>query len=119
MSDRLRSDHLLRLHFYPEGDGPHDRWEITVALTGEVVIGGAMPIDYAAVRETCTAYHRRRAEANLLRMIREIVCSEEVGSAAKQQQQHNHQHDQPDSAEPRSAVAAAPDIPSAAPAAEQ
>ncbi len=50
--------HLLRMTAYPP-EGPYDRWEVTVEATGEVIIGGTMPVDQEAVREACAAYHAR------------------------------------------------------------
>ena len=52
---RTTDPHLLRMTAYlPEG-----RWEVTVEATGEVIIGGTMPVDQEAVREACAAYRAR------------------------------------------------------------
>lgn len=54
-----RQSHTLTMDFYPVGDGPYDRWEVTTN-TGEVLIAGAsFPVDEEAVRAACLAYHRK------------------------------------------------------------
>lgn len=50
----------LRLTAYPPGDGPYDRWELTVEETGEVLAkADTMPVDEATVRSAATAYRAR------------------------------------------------------------
>jgi hypothetical protein len=66
MSDTPPTDlHILLMTAYPPGDGiavPYERWEVTVEATGEVILGGPMPVDQEAVREACDAYHKRITE---------------------------------------------------------
>ena len=51
--------HVLRMTAYPPGDGPYERWELTVEATGEILLGGPWPIDHDAVEQACAEHHRR------------------------------------------------------------
>lgn len=57
--DETNDLHTLLMTAYPPGNGPYERWELTVEATGEVIISGTMPIDEEAVRKACAAYHAR------------------------------------------------------------
>jgi hypothetical protein len=51
---------LMRLTCYPMGPGPHDRWELAVEATGEVLLSGTeFPIDPDAIRQAVDAYEAR------------------------------------------------------------
>ena len=47
---------LFRLTLLPAGDGPYERWELTVEATGEVVLAGRMPVDETGIRNAATRY---------------------------------------------------------------
>jgi hypothetical protein len=55
----IAADRAFTITGYPVGPGPHDRWEMTADATGEVIIGGPMPIDEVAVREAGAEYLRQ------------------------------------------------------------
>lgn len=64
MSDPQTNLHLLRMTAYPLGNGPYERWELTVEATGEVLLTGTQfPIDEQpvrdAIRAACDAHHAK------------------------------------------------------------
>ena len=50
----------LRLTAFPPGDGPYERWELTVEETGEVLAtGDTMPVDQQELQKATRAYWER------------------------------------------------------------
>lgn len=44
---------------FPAGNGPYERYEVTVEVTGEVLFASPMPIDREAVSAACAAFRAR------------------------------------------------------------
>ena len=54
----------MSLTCYRPGDGPYERWELTVEETGELLLSGVMPIDENAVRQAVAEYRARPSKAD-------------------------------------------------------
>jgi hypothetical protein len=59
-----RQAHILTMTAYPPGNGPYERWELTVDRTGELLVLGEFPLDHDAIRAACAAYRKREGLNN-------------------------------------------------------